>query len=131
MGTDMPLSPMGVTEAVVYDPALLAQAMQGLKLSIIELRSQFKETAPQTEARAVIRQKARTGTLTPIRGPQAASPTGPVALAGTGRVRTGPEMQATVAAAGASSAELEAVEGWVPLTELAAQNDKPNPRRRR
>jgi hypothetical protein len=121
----------GPIGAVAYNPALLSEAMHGLKVSIVELRNQFRDPAPQAEARAAIRQKARTGTLKPIRTPQVTSPTGPVGNLGTGRVRTGPELQATVAAAGLGSAELEAVEGWVPLTELAAQNDLRGKQKRR
>jgi hypothetical protein len=109
-------------EAQDFDPAKLAAAMANLKVAVGALRRQVKElqgtgsgtrpVAPKPEARAAIRQKARTGTLKPMRTPP---PTGPVGPRATGRV----QLEKPVS----PSQELEAVDGWVSLSELAAQNE--------
>jgi len=72
-----------------------------------------RPVAPKPEARAAIRQKARTGALKPLRAPASTGPVGPRA---TGRVQMPDPVDAP---------PLEAVEGWESLSDLAAQNQRP------
>ncbi|MDB5098103.1 MAG: hypothetical protein JWM80_2524 [Cyanobacteria bacterium RYN_339] len=123
------------SELDTYDPEKLAAAMANLKTAIGTLRRQVrlaqgsgpvKPVAPKPEARAAIREKARTGTLKPVRQHAPAAATGMVGPRATGRVKL-TEPQPPLEA----SAELEAVEGWVSLSDLAAQNEaKRQPRRK-
>ena len=111
-----------VIQAVERDPAQLAAAMAQLKLAVVTLRLQLKGTstegtgpraiAPKPEARAAIREKARTGSLKPVR--TAVASTGQVGPRNTGRVEL---------AVSSPGQGLEAVEGWESLGELAAQNE--------
>lgn len=117
-------------------PEALAAAMGELKASIVDLRRALAPAAPKPapEARAAIREKARTGALKPLRKPPAAPATGMVGPRATGRVTPEMAMQAQIPQARPETgptAELEAVEGWESLSDMAAQNQaKPRPRRK-
>ena len=104
-------------ENVVFDQRQLDAAMRDLGLALAQIRTQLGTGPSKAEAKAVIREKARTGSLKPLRAPQATAPrprqTGPVRPP-TGVITPPPAPEAT--------GELEAVDGWESLSDLAAQN---------
>ena len=61
-------------ENVVFDQRQLDAAMRDLGLALAQIRTQLGTGPSKAEAKAVIREKARTGSLKPLRAPQATAP---------------------------------------------------------